>query len=194
MNELNDRSPHEPTAKELREFERNSWNRIPQYDYTPSGRLEIKVLTGPAIQQDKFGDTKRQAMEQRLPQVLLELELRAAGMEEARLRRERAEKERQVRYEEALVRACMAALDAYRIEVLWEEVNRARRLKQLDVFISEAEAASVEMSDAERREADEWLDWVRDYRDRADPVRSELRLPSEPDFTSEELNSRLTSP
>lgn len=86
--EQNDRVPHVPTALELREQERWSWKRIPTHDHVPSGRLEVKIHGGFAVRSDTFTDTKTLQLEDRLPTLIQELELRAAESERHRLERE----------------------------------------------------------------------------------------------------------
>jgi hypothetical protein len=52
IDELSDRVPHVATAKELRDAERSSWNRVPTHHQVPSGRLRIRVLGEWVVRQD----------------------------------------------------------------------------------------------------------------------------------------------
>ncbi|MBB5977290.1 hypothetical protein [Kribbella solani] len=58
VSENDDKVPHQPTAKEHRDFERWGYPRVPTYDKVPSGRLTIAVASGIPVRQSTFSDTK----------------------------------------------------------------------------------------------------------------------------------------
>jgi len=103
VRQLTDRHAHAPTTSELRRAERESWFRVPDYDYKPSSRLAIDVTDGRPYRQSSWsdGDTALEAW----PQVLQEIELRAGFAEEQRLEQQRREAEKRRQWELAMSKA-----------------------------------------------------------------------------------------
>lgn len=186
LDELNDRVPHEPTATELREKERHSWKRIPDYDYLPSGRLRLTMLRESAVRQDAFCDTKTINLEDRLPAVLQELELRAAAAEERAQRQERERLERQRQWERVRDEAVVEAREHHRGKVLLRQIERWQQANEIDAYL-EAMSSRVDTlpEGDEKAAAGEWLAWARQYRSHIDPLAQPLALPKDPDFTAE---------
>lgn len=188
LDELNDRAPHEPTKQELRDKERYPWTRIPTHDQVPSGRLRLKLLNGWAIRQDAFSDTKTINLEDRLPNVLHELELRAAAAEERDQRLERERQERERRWEQVRDQAMVKLRDQHRVRTLMKQAEQWEQANQLDAYLH-AMVQRVEELDGEEEKtaAAEWLTWAKEYRQRLEPLRQTLRLPADPEFTPDAL-------
>jgi hypothetical protein len=187
LSELSDKVPHEATAKELRELARDSWRRIPTYDEVPSGRLRLKLLSGWAVRQDVFVDTKTITLEDRLPIVLHEMELRAAREEDRDQRAEREREERQREWERVHAAAKTEARDAHRAKVLMGQVEHWRQANEIDAYLR-AMAAQIEALEGEEQiTAMAWLDWTREFRERIDPLGQRLAMPPDPEFTTDAL-------
>ncbi|WP_322938034.1 hypothetical protein [Nocardioides bizhenqiangii] len=188
IEELKDRVPHEPTAHELREKERYSWTRIPDYDHVPSGRLQIRLLRESAVRQDAFSDTKTINLENRLPVVMQELELRAAAAEERTQRLERERQERQRQWEQVRDEAIVQARRLHRARVLSRQVELWRQAEEVDSYLAVVTEKVERLPDgSEKRAATEWLAWIRDYRSQLDPTDQSLSMPTDPEFTGEVL-------
>jgi hypothetical protein len=187
IDELNDRVPHVATAKEIRDAERYTWNRIPTHDQVPSGRLRIRVLNGWAVRQESFSDTKTIDLANRLAYVLQEIELRAHEAEVQRLERERREAERRAQWERAVEKAKQAARDDELGKVLRDQIMRWEQGKQVDEYLAAMEGRISELSDDERADAETWLQWVQNYRVRLDPLNGALGLPVEREFSASDL-------
>jgi hypothetical protein len=184
VNELNDRVHHEPTVQELADKARYPHTtRIPTHDPVASGRLRIRVLTGCPVNRGEFADTKTIRLEDRLPHVLQELELRAAAHQAARLQRERDEITRQKRWEESVEAAKVEAREDHRVETLLEEAADWRKARELDEYLTALTAHVAPLTGQQREDADAWVAWVRDYRTIIDPLSHPLRLPTDPKFT-----------
>jgi hypothetical protein len=187
LDEATDRVPHEPTAAELREKQRHSWTRIPTHDQVPSGLLRLRILTGWPVAQEKFADTKTIDLADRLPQVLQELELRAAAQEEQRQLLAKREAERRERWERAVADAKVAAVQHHRAQTLLAQVQRWLDARNLDAYLDAMTRAASSLAGDERAAADEWLDWSHGYRDRLDPLRQGLRMPATPQLGPHDL-------
>jgi hypothetical protein len=82
--EENDQVRHEPTKEEQRHLRRNPWNRIPEFDRVPSGRLRLQIAKAGYDQHDSWSDDKRSTLEKRLPRVIRDVEATLAAENEAR--------------------------------------------------------------------------------------------------------------
>lgn len=182
IDELNDRVSHEPTQQELRDKKRYSWTRIPTHDQVPSGRLRIKFDRGWHVRQDSFSDTKIVNLEDRLPQLLQELELRAAEEEERELARERERQERKRRWERVRDEAIVRARELHRAQVLAAQVDRWHEVQRLDAYLEAMDARVAGLEPESRQTAQEWLGWARQYRQLVDPLGQPLHLPPDPEF------------
>jgi hypothetical protein len=187
VDELNDRVPHEPTVKELRDKERSSWVRIPSHDQVPSGRLRIKLLSGSAVRQDSFADTKTMRLEERLPVVLQELELRAAAAEERAQQLERERQERQWRWEEVRDGAIIEARQRHRAKILTRQAEQWHEASRMDAYLKAMAERIKTLTGAEKSAAEEWLAWCSGYRAQLDPLHQPLAMPADPDFTGDVL-------
>jgi hypothetical protein len=187
LDELHDRVPHTPTAKEIKDKERYSWTRIPTHDQVPSGRLRLRILTGAPVRQDKFTDTKTIDLAERMALVLQELELRAAAFEERRLQRAREEVARRQRWEQRIRQAKVVALDNHRAGVLLDQVARWRQCHDIDAYLGAAAGVIAGLTGEEQEQAAQWLAWAQEYRARIDPLAAAPRMPSDPTFTPEDL-------
>lgn len=100
------KTPHEPTAAELKRkennlrwgFSRAAW---PQYDYSPSGRLAVVIHTNSwSGLRRSYSDGKTQSVEAMLPEIIAGLAEHAAHLRERR----RVDEERERKYREAETR------------------------------------------------------------------------------------------
>lgn len=186
-----DRVPHVPTAKELHDFEARGYPRIPKYDRVPSDRLTITINGGVPARQSAFSDTKTIDLGDRLPQLLQELELRAAVSEERRVQAEREAEQRREAWEAVRVEAVVAVRETHRATILIEQAERWRRTRLLNDYI-EAMAQHVDAIEGdERADAEAWLAWSVEHADRINPLRPGLRMPPDPEITAEALKPHM---
>src|SRR5439155_16435107 len=107
-------------------------DRPKPYDSGATGELNIEALGGSHGRQKSWGDRSRWKLEDRLPNLLRELEVQAVEAEERRLAREREQAERQRQWEAAMERAKRRLIEDHRLEVLrsrvraWEEAEAIR--------------------------------------------------------------------
>ena len=187
IDEPHRRVPHTPTARELRDKDRHSWAYIPTHDELPSGRLRLNVIRGWTIRQAGFVDTKTVALEDRLPVVLHELELRAAAREERDRREELERQQRERERQRARDDAEIGAREAHRGKVLIRELEQWQHAKALDAYLQAMADRIEELQGGEQLAAKEWLRWARQHQSRVDPLRRSLELPPDPEFTAEAL-------
>jgi hypothetical protein len=188
------RGPYEQQLKRWRE-DRDKPVQLMQfldrpkpYDSGASGELNIEALAGSYGRQKSWADRTRWTLEDRLPQLLHELELQAIEAEERRLAREREEAERQRQWEAAVEDAKRRLVDEHRLEVLR---NRARAWHEADAiraYCDAVEARHGAEAIAADPEAAQWLALAREYADQAQEL---PRMPVDPEPTAEKLKPYL---
>ena len=182
--QLSDRSEHVPTAKELADKQRYSWTHIPKYDYTPSARLKFELPGRHEYQQSSWADGGRSCIEDKLPEILRELEFRADAAE----RQQRADEERRRReeLEEQLriARATTKLIEAHRADVLKAQLTAWQQARQLDDYLTAMHTRITQIEDPETAAAArEWLAWARAYTVGLDPLSGRLAMPPDPEPT-----------
>lgn len=194
ISEETDRVEHTPTKRELAEQKRHPWTRIPTHDRVPSGRLRIDI--GSSNQSDRksfWADRASWSLDDKLPELLRELTVRA---DELRLRREaKAKAEEQYRKaverEEQLAHA--RAAEAHRKAILDEQLKQWRAARELERFAADVteRIAAAETNDQQDPEAiadaHRWLNWINDRAHRLDPTNTLPAWPQDPDLPAYEL-------
>jgi hypothetical protein len=196
IDEETDRVEHVPTPHELKEHERNRWIRIPSHDHVPSGRLRIDIGGRSELERKAFwADRTSWSLEDKLPELLREVAVRA---DELRMRREAkayAEAEHQRAVEREEERARTRAAEAYRQKVLEQQLAEWRAAQELRAYaaaVSERIAAAEADDQADNEavgDAELWLDWIRDLAKRSDPTTRLPTWPKPPQLPSYELRA-----
>lgn len=163
-------------------------DRPKPYDGAATGELNIEALSGSYGRQTSWGDRSRWKLEDRLPNLLRELELQAVEAEERRLAREREQAERQRQWEAAMENAKLRLMEDHRLEVLRRRVRSWEEAEEIRAYCVAVEArygADVVAADPE---AAEWLALAREHADYAQQL---PRMPSDPEITHDLLKPYL---
>jgi hypothetical protein len=157
------------------------------YDSGATGELNIEALAWSNGRQSSWGDRKRWRLEDRLPQLMRELEAQAAEAEERRLAKEREEAERQRQWELAMEHAKRRLVEDHRVDVLRKRVRAWHEAEAIRAYCDAVEArhGTEATTDAE---AAEWLAFAREYADLAQRL---PRMPGDPETTHEALKPYL---
>lgn len=150
---------------------------LAEYERGATGRLALAVVSYP---QRSWADRKRWKLKDKLPEVLREIEVRAA---EERHRQREAEARRQAeqrRWQEELGRARERHYDQRRIDAITAESDAWRRAEQIRAYCD-----AVVARYGEDEEPAEWVAWARDFADRLDPLSDAPRMPAPADRLSE---------
>lgn len=194
VRQATDTRPHVPSVSEQRRAEREPWYKIPKHDHVPTERLQIGVTNGQEHRQWWWSDGQQEApgLEEWLPQILQEIELRARFAEEQRLEKERREAERQRQWEAAMARAKHRLTESHRSDQLLDELKRWRQCRQLREYIAamEQKMQTVDDDDARSAAAD-WIAWATSYVTQIDPLNRSLSPPSDPEPTPSALEPFL---
>ena len=163
-------------------------DRPKPYDSNATGELNIEALGWANGRQTRWGDRQRWTVEDRLPQLLRELETQAAEAEERRLAKEREEAERQRQWEDAMAQAKVRLVEAHHLDVLRARVaawNEADAIRAYCDAIEARHGAGVVAADPEAER------WLRFARERADRTQELPRMPLDPEVTPERLKPHL---
>lgn len=179
-----DRTPHQPTARELARAARESWYQPPKYDEAPSARLTIE-LPGYDVQgQARWSDTANRTIDTQLPAVFYEIELRAAAAGRARQAAEHAAAHRREQWEAAMIDAKAAYTQAHLVSALNQQVADWIHANQMREYLDAMQATVDAMTDQDATHAaQEWLAWCRRSLRRTDPLLRPAVMPTvaEPD-------------
>lgn len=163
-------------------------DRPKPYDSGATGELNIESLGWSHGRQASWGDRKRWTLEDRLPQLLRELETQAVEAEEQRLAKEREEAERQLQWEAAMERAKLRLLEDHRVNVLRTRVGAWHEADAIRAYCEAVEARHGADAIAADPNAAGWLAFAREHADRAQRL---PRMPADPEVTHEALKPYL---
>lgn len=163
-------------------------DRPKPYDRAASGELNIEALGWSHGRQSSWGDRKRWTLEDRLPQLLRELETQAVEAEEQRLAKEREEAERQRQWEVAMERAKLRLVEDHRVSVLRARVGAWHEADAIRAYCEAVEARHGVETIAADPDAARWLAFAREHADRAQRLPG---MPADPEITHEALKPYL---
>ncbi|MFG2402590.1 hypothetical protein [Streptomyces lydicus] len=174
-----------------------SWQRVTARITRPSHDLDLLLPSAPWGHRGgryRWGDRQRWRLEDKLHQILDEVEHRARAEHEQHLNQQRKEEDTRRRWQEAMEQARITLLQDRRVKALreqadaWNEAGRIRAYcDALDQHISTALTGSPE----DQQSVTEWITWARNYADRIDPVHRLPGIPKEPPVSPEDLRPYL---
>jgi hypothetical protein len=135
-----------------------------------------------------FADGVKVRLEDRLPELLRELEVRAVEAGRAKAAQRRAEEEREVRRLEEVERAKANLREAHRGALLGEQLQSWLRANQLRQYLTAMDEHIQAMDDEQERDAAvSWLSWARHHVANLDPFQGLLAMPEDSVMTSEDI-------
>jgi hypothetical protein len=158
----------------------SSWTLPPltEYEANATGRLQLEIVSGfggygrPA----KWADRKSWTLDEKLPELLREVELRAVEQREREHKAAEEAAQREREWDAALQRARGRYAEDWRGKQLEAEVARWRRSEEIRAYCEAAESAHpANVSTAD------WVAWARRYADRLDPLSAPPEIPQAPE-------------
>jgi hypothetical protein len=177
------RSPHDPTQTELREAAKYSWKVPPKFDYALTETLSFELSGRFEHRQSRWTDSKTRSLEECLPQILQEVELRAIAAENERLAAIKAQEEKRRKWELAMEQAKIEFREDYYGRVLDQQVDDWFRANKLREYLQAMRLKVETYDDPELAMiATEWISWAENQIELVDPLRQNLTMPgvSEP--------------
>jgi len=170
------------------------WQAVRHAEFIPSGVLQHTIGSGyrRARRPAEFKDTPKTTLEDCLPALLRELEIRAREDAHWRAEEERQAAQKRRRWEQAMERARRDFREAGRIEELTRQLAAWRLTADLDGYLQAMrEHICGITSGRERAAAEKWLAWASEYRAAVDPLRHLLTMPPDRKPATEELKPFL---
>ncbi|WP_254710576.1 hypothetical protein [Streptomyces lunaelactis] len=187
-----DRSDHTPTEKELAEAKKYSWIRIPQFDYTPAGRLRIILSGGQPHRASEWADTADRTLEDQLAEIVQEVDLRGEAAERKRLADLEAAQQKRLRWEAAMQQARIAYAESYRVKHLEAQAEAWRDATSLSEYLSAIRLQTEKLPAGQTKDdAETWTRWADAHLQRLNPVNTPPRLPKIPEPRPEDLKPFL---
>lgn len=185
--QIKDRVEHVATKSELARAGKG-W-ALPQWDYLPTEKLGIRIdLDRYKFWGETWVDREDRSLEEALPQILQELELRHDASEAQRAAEERDRLDRERRWEIARANAVVELTEHHRGEVLLKQVKRWRKAAEIRTYLGElGHHIEQNLEGQARLDALEWAAWIQQYLERIDPLQAALKLPEPPDPTPSAL-------
>jgi hypothetical protein len=158
-----------------------------RYDSEGTGRLQITSDGyGRGGRASTWADRRSWTLEEKLPELLQELEIRAAEDDHRQTEEMRIAEERRHRWELAMESAREHFMEAHRAEVLREQVVAWQEARVLREYLGVLEGLYGESADAT-----EWIEWIRAYVEHVDPLHSPPAMPERPEISPEDLKPFL---
>ena len=186
--EETDRHPHIATKTELDRAERHSWEKVPEWDYVPSGRLQLR--SGHDGYRPLAADRVRWRLDDRLGHVLADLEARADEFKQRAMEEQRRLEQRQLAWEQAMDRARSRLVESHRADHLGKQVHNWRHASEIRALVAAARDAAGAAWAVDPK-TEEWLTWASDHADAIDPLRGPMHMPDPPEPTSTALQPFL---
>lgn len=178
--QLMDKVEHVASKSELARAGRGY--AVPKWDHVPTSRLGIRIDTsGGHFWASSWTDQDNRPLDELLPQILQELELRHGAATDRRNEEERQRLERKKQWESARDKAVQKLTDSHRAEALMDQIVRRRNALEIRAYAAQVEHHAASNLDKEASDdVMSWAAWARSYADRIDPLLRRLQLPSPP--------------
>ncbi len=178
-----DRVRHDPTPVEQAKAAGDNRFRIPKFDVMPSKRLSIHLSGGHEHRQSKWTDSPTRSLEDLLPQILQEIDLRADTAEAARLAAIAEAEERRRQWERAMDHATRDYAEACGAKHLLQQAHDWRRARRVRDYLEAMRSIVDTIEDPDDAiAAKEWHQWAEEWAASSDPFAKRLAMPviSEP--------------
>jgi hypothetical protein len=161
-----------PTGEEAQAAAKYDWQRIrPQRRTLPSGRLVVELPEewGYRGRPRRWADRKRWRLDDKLIDVLAEIEARAELAEQRRLAAEHAATTRRQQWDKAMAEARQQLLADRRTKELLAQVKRWERAQRIRTYCDALEH-TLPLNDPTTEGTLAWVRWARDHADSLDPL------------------------
>jgi len=160
---------------------------VADYEENATGKLAIDLV--PSFGGRKWADRRSWTLEEKLPEVIQEIEISAAADLHRREEAERAKERRQGEWEAAMEAAKERYIEDWRADKL---VRWAETWRQVEEIKAYCEATEARFPLDQNPETAEWIRWARSYIERVDPLGKAPQMPPDPErITGEDLRPYL---
>ncbi len=190
------------TIKEISEpggdvLDYHARNRMPEWmgrrqtAFISTGRLQLGLETRFNGRRHEFQDSQRSTLENLLPEVLREIEIR--NLEDDARQRERDDTAARAcaRWESAMRKAEDDLQYEHKANQLRRQASAWQEADAIRGYIDAMTDAVALMPAEERPESMVWIDWAKQYVEGLDPLKKRLAIPADRKFTTDDLRPFL---
>lgn len=174
---------------------RYPWQRVTRHTTKPSHLLDLSLAHDWAHRGRRYqwGDRRRWRLEDKLPQVLSEIEQRAEINRDRQAVHEQKERETRYAWHRAIDQARRQLLDTHRRDHLREQIEAWQEAARVRSYCDALQhhLARTPATEADTHATLEWITWARSYADGIDPLAASPRAPAPPEITPEALRPFL---
>lgn len=184
---------HLPGPEELAQNKTYSWQRVqPEMRWVGTGRLSLELPHDYSYsgRRRRWGDRERWSLEDKLSDILSELEGRGQFDDERRIALADEKVRRQQQWESAMVQARARYVEDFKIKTITEQVDMWDRAAKIRAYCTSLED-SLAVEGKTQEELTEWILWARSFADRIDPTCGDPQLPETPDPRPQDLKPYL---
>ncbi|MGW6532122.1 hypothetical protein [Streptomyces venezuelae] len=183
-----DHSKHIPTDKERADATKHTWMRIPRFDYTPANRLRFILRGGTPHRGTEWADLDSRPLEDQLPEIIQEVNLRGEAAERDRRAEAQAEEAALQHQENARRNAHATYTHAYRVKRLEEQTATWHEAKRLAEYVTAVRERATPLPPGhERPEIKEWLTFAEAHLQELIDTATTPTLPTPPTPSSADL-------
>lgn len=165
-----------------------AWQARRQKQFLATGKLTIQVGGAYALghgRQLRFSDGRRHTLEEVLPGVVREVEMRFLEHEQDEEEAQRETHGQQERWQRVLADAEVRAAEVFRAEVLQRRARTWRDWQDQTAYVDGLAGHLEQLPGEERIAAATWIKWSRTQLAATDPMQGNQAMPTVPDPTRE---------
>lgn len=165
------RTPHTPTVAEIREQQRYSWTKIPEFDYSPSGELKLTISSGSYLGlRTNWSDGKRQKLEAVLPGFIEGISIVGAALYIRRLEREEQERQWELQRQREAERRRLEEIQRTRLAVFKEQAKKHHEAEVLRAYVDGVKRSLDKIPEADVPKVQMWIEWAEKSIEDLDPL------------------------
>jgi hypothetical protein len=167
------------------------WQQRRQTAFISTGRLQCGLDHAWNGRQHEFRDSKRSTLDDSLPQLLREIEIRHLEDQARRTAKEEAEARKRKRWEKAMRDAEADLQFDHKATRLRDQISAWYEVRSIRGYADAMKATLAGMPADARGEAEAWIEWAEAYAARLDPLARTLAVPADRSFTASDLTPYL---
>lgn len=167
------------------------WQQRRQTSFISTGRLQFSLDHAWNGRQHEFRDSKRSTLDDSLPQLLREIEIRHLEDQARHTAEEEAEARKRKRWEKAMRDAEADLQFDHKATRLRDQMSAWHEVRSIRGYADAMKATLAGMPDDARGETEAWIEWAEAYAARLDPLTRKLAVPANRSFTASDLTPYL---
>jgi hypothetical protein len=167
------------------------WQQRRRTAFISTGRLQLSLDHAWNGRQHEFRDSKRSTLDDSLPQLLREIEIRHLEDQARHTANEEAEARKHKRWERAMRDAKADLQFDHKATRLRDQISAWHEVRSIRGYADAMKANLAGMPAEARGEAEAWIEWAEAYAARLDPLTRKLAVPADRSFTASDLTPYL---